>query len=301
MMAVTGEPSADGLVMEDLEVEVGPIASPLPTGIVARMTLDGDVVCKAEIEATLTEVDPLTPDPTTPAAWQAALDVTGGDGTSWIADVEVERAASHARYFMALGALLGWEQLVDRARELARALHRAPGDRVAEHAKPAALRLDKLARSRRLGVRLRGIAPVNTERAADLGLAGPNVRASGVPDDARAAHPAYAALGFTPVVEEHGDALARTRVRAREIGVSLDVLASYAAARPAVPVPTPVLVEGPRGPLEIRPDEHGDRAELSARGQDAARRAAAQSTHRLEWPNALLAIVSFDLAGWRLP
>lgn len=299
MMAVTGDPSRDGLVMEDVDVTLGPIASPLPTGIVAHLTLDGDVVCNAHLESTFSEPDSLVPDPTTPAAWAAALDVAGGDATSWIADVELERAASHARFFMALGTLLGWAQLAETAVGLARGLQGSPGDRLAEQALTAAARLERLARSRRLRFSLRGIGIVGREHAEHLGLAGPNARASGVAADARSGHGAYEGLGFEPVVEDGGDALARALVRVREIHTSLTLLARW-PERPRVAVAQPTEVEGPRGPVAIRPVEIGRAAEMDSRGQTAALAAAAESARQLEWSDALVALHSFDLSGWRV-
>ena len=299
MMAVTGEPSADGLVMEDLAVTLGPVASPLAAGLVAHLTLDGDVVCTAHLEPSFAEPDSLVPDPTTPAAWAAALDVAGGDATSWIPDVEHERALSHARFFMSLGTLLGWPQLTERALELARVLHASPGDRVAEHALPAAERLVKLVRSRRLRLRLRGIAIVERGKAEESGLTGPNARASGVVVDARVGHGTYEALDFRPVLEDSGDALARAHVRAHEIVDSLELLARW-SGRTRAAAAAPAAVEGPRGPVTIRPVELGHAAEMASPGQGEALRAAADSVHRLEWSDAIVAVHSFDVSGWRI-
>ncbi len=66
--------------------------------------------------------------------------------------------------------------------------------------------------------RLAGVAPVSRDEAQRLGLVGPMVRASGVASDVRTSrYAAFDELDFEPVVEEGGDALARTVVRWREV------------------------------------------------------------------------------------
>lgn len=75
MMAIVGEPSADGLVMEPLELRFGPIGTPLPGGLVADVTLDGDVVEKCEVGALLIPDEASgIPDPLAPQAWRVAID-----------------------------------------------------------------------------------------------------------------------------------------------------------------------------------------------------------------------------------
>lgn len=70
--------------------------------------------------------------------------------------------------------------------------------------------------------RLAGVAPIAREEAVALGLVGPTARASGVRVDVRSsAYAAYDELSIEPVVEEGGDALARTVVRWREMVDSL--------------------------------------------------------------------------------
>ncbi len=50
MMATTGEPSADGLVMEPIQLSYGPLLTPLPGGVLCELDLDGDVVSPARRE-----------------------------------------------------------------------------------------------------------------------------------------------------------------------------------------------------------------------------------------------------------
>lgn len=74
--------------------------------------------------------------------------------------------------------------------------------------------------------RFRGTARLSQADAAAIGVLGVVARASGIAVDARVAHP-FIDLGpdFAPVVEEDGDVMARFSVRAREIAVSLRLVA----------------------------------------------------------------------------
>jgi len=70
--------------------------------------------------------------------------------------------------------------------------------------------------------RLAGVAPIPTDEARQLGLVGPTARASGVAADVRTSgYAAHDELTLEPVVEQGGDALARTVCRWREVGDSL--------------------------------------------------------------------------------
>ncbi len=291
MMAITGEPSADGLVMEDLEVTLGPLAPQLPGGLVAELALDGDLVASCALRRTL-HAHGLLPDPTTPVAWRAALARRGTD----VRGVELERVRSHASWFGALGRLLGWFELCDVARTIVRAV-REPDERELERARTSAARLGQLVDSRRFSWRARGPAQLARERAEELGLTGPSARASGLARDARTGDPAYVGLGFTPVLESGGDVLARALVRAREIVTSLGL----AEAAPEVgrhEAPRATAVEGPRGPLRADPAPLGQPPRFHAPGTDAALRAAGEAAVGLEWSAAMLALASFDLSGW---
>ncbi|MET1101883.1 MAG: NADH-quinone oxidoreductase subunit D [Pyrodictiaceae archaeon] len=73
--------------------------------------------------------------------------------------------------------------------------------------------------------RLENIGVLETEKAKNLGVVGPNLRASKVFYDARiTGYAAYNELDFTPVVGDTGDALERIWVRLREIEVSLELI-----------------------------------------------------------------------------
>ena len=71
-------------------------------------------------------------------------------------------------------------------------------------------------------LRLAGVAHIDQEEAESLGLVGPTARASGVRADVRTSgYAAHDELSLEPVVEQAGDALARTVVRWRELFDSL--------------------------------------------------------------------------------
>lgn len=73
--------------------------------------------------------------------------------------------------------------------------------------------------------RLRGCAPLDKDKAYELGCVGPVARASGLPQDMRMLkYAAYGDLDFAPVVLHDGDCYARTMVRVKEIYQSIDLV-----------------------------------------------------------------------------
>jgi Ni,Fe-hydrogenase III large subunit/Ni,Fe-hydrogenase III component G len=71
--------------------------------------------------------------------------------------------------------------------------------------------------------RFEGTAALSPRDAAAIGTVGVVARASGLRFDAREAHP-FVADGFTPVVHETGDVMARFNQRVEEFRVSLDMV-----------------------------------------------------------------------------
>jgi NADH:ubiquinone oxidoreductase subunit D len=292
MMAIVGEPSADGLVMEPIELGLGPLALVLPAGLRVSVTLDGDVVSACEVAATLhADADPLAP-----AAWAAVQ----GERTGWsaLADVELERLVSHLAWLRSFARLLGWAELTARCRAaLAPVLearrHVADDPRAAVASLAAADSLVQtlvgLAGGRRMRRRTvgRGVVPA---AGAEV-LRGPNARASGAGRDARAGDPRYAALEFEPVVADDGDARARVCVRAREAAEAVRLARGAlerASRREAAPDVTGSGIEGPRGPAGLRSVT------------DAALRVAGDAAVGHEWASALVVLASFDLSPWRV-
>ncbi|RUM47839.1 MAG: NADH-quinone oxidoreductase subunit D [Hyperthermus sp.] len=85
--------------------------------------------------------------------------------------------------------------------------------------------------------RLEGVGVLKPQRAVELGVTGPNLRASGVRYDARlTGYAAYGELDFKPVVGKEGDALERIWVRLREIEVSLDLIEQAIRSLPEGPI-----------------------------------------------------------------
>ena len=340
MMAIVGEPSADGLVMEPIELELGPLSGVLPGGLVASLRLDGDVVAACELRSTLVvggKRAATASDPLAPVAWAVAVDVATeqADGApasptvAWrrLAAVELERAVSHLAWLRSLGRLLGWTELVARAQRALDPVLRArragsieapageledADQRDLASAAKRARKLGALLEGRRVAARARGRGRLD----AGAALAGPNGRASGSHRDARDADPLYAELGFTPVVRDAGDVEARVAVRAHEV-IAAVALATGALARAATTEGCPseaspgagagfaspegAAVEGPRGPVLAALPAPGAQPLVSAPGADTAIAVAAAAAEGHEWSAALMTLVSFDLSAWRVP
>lgn len=311
MMAVTGEPSDDGLVMEDAELIVGPVSVALPTGLVARLTLDGDVVCSASVSSALGSAPP-PGDPLAPQSFRwAAERIAGGADPSpalvarRLAAVELERAISHVAWLARVLRLVGWIDAAERTARAAAFLPRAQrasldGSGAVEPVSRTELKelLEPLSSSRRLRRRLEGLAPIAPERCREQGIRGPAARAAGLADDDRTEDPSYRELGFEPVVGRSGDAMGRLRVRIDEVLASLQ-LAEAALAAGSLPAPGG-RVEGPRGPL--RPQGAGPAGETAIlpEGADPLVAAAAASAEGHELARALVALASFDAGPWQV-
>lgn len=316
MMEIRGEPSADGLVMERLTFELGPLAAGVPGGIVLELSLDGDVVASCRPRALLA-VPPAAlaagavPDPLAPASWSAALAGARGEtlGARRLAGIECERALSHAAWLRGLGEILGWAELAGRACAAvsallpARAALEAEDGRTARGVLEAALpRADGLRglleRSRRLRLRTRGVAFAGPEVLEGTRIGGPVARAAGLERDARAGDPTYAALGFAVELASGGDAEARTLVRAREAAASVRLALAALATLDRGDLAAAVPVEGPRGALGAR--AHDGQTMLEAPGAGDLLGVAAAAVVGLELASALAGVASFDLSPWRV-
>jgi len=86
--------------------------------------------------------------------------------------------------------------------------------------------------------RLKGVGVIKREKAVEIGLTGPNLRASGVEYDARmfGDYGAYKSLGFRPVVKQEGDCYARLLLRFGEIKASIELIRKAIAKMPKGPV-----------------------------------------------------------------
>jgi len=110
--------------------------------------------------------------------------------------------------------------------------------------------------------RTRGMGRLSAEQAIDLGVSGPNLRASGVPFDVRKAHPysIYPELEFDVITQPGGDVYARYLQRIAEVKQSLHLIDQIVEQMPHGPVQAQVpgiirprpgraygAVESPRG------------------------------------------------------
>jgi Ni,Fe-hydrogenase III large subunit len=96
--------------------------------------------------------------------------------------------------------------------------------------------------------RFTGTAVLRAPEAADIGVVGPVARASGLPFDARLAHPPTDGLYDTlPVAVQHnGDVMARFQVRVEEAGSSLVLLGRLLGrVEPGDRTSVPLHVSGP--------------------------------------------------------
>ena len=334
MMAIVGDPSADGLVMESIELALGPLAAGLPGGLVLDLSLDGDVVERCEPRATLTmplgEMAGGGGDPGASAAWTTVIALareraagTPADAETMrarIAAVETERALSHLTWMRGFGLVLGWSELGERAHEAAASLmpvrieaERAgltrlgAGEReelraALEGPRRAVERLRRLLDgSRRLRSRTRGRAQLSTRRLAQTDAGGPVARAAGLARDARGGDPLYEALGFRETTRPEGDTEARTLLRASEAAAALDLAGAALAGHGgeeaiAAGRPDDAVVEGPRGP--VRASLRAGGLELSTPGTAALLALAGEAVTGLELGAALASVASFDLSGW---
>jgi len=323
MMAIVGDPSEDGLVMEAIDFELGPLAPGLPGGLIVELSLDGDVVAGCRPYAALTmaagaDADSAPPDPLAPAAWRAAITRALGDrgtGTGlWaqIADVELERALSHAAWLRGFGRTLGWGELVDLAQDAVSAISAARAVQTESASVPSrAIRsADRLAAglegSRRLRARVGGRAVLSRDRLEGSSVGGPVARAAGLERDARIGDPAYEALGFQAELRDSCDGEGRTTLRAAEArsavrlaAAALDQLGADDSFRP-VSRGQVTLVEGPRGPVEVRPGTQEGSMAMAAPGSAELAALAGEAVVGLELGAAMAALASFDLSPWRV-
>lgn len=321
MMAIVGDPSSDGLVMEAIDFSFGPLSAALPGGLVLDLSLDGDVVAACMVRPTLragVDGPAAPPDPLTPAAWAVAglvaTEVAAGRfpaaRVQWerVVAVELERALSHLAWLRSLGRILGWAQLVDAAQRGVTAiasLRHDAGSPAPDAVRAVGATLDPVAHlvaGRRFASRTRGKG-----HADDETLVGPNLRASGQSRDTRQDDPLYADIGFTAAGARDGDAWARARVRMAEAQQSLGLAAgalerARAATGAGIPAafatPAGARVEGPRGPLLVSRSALGADPLHVALGAAATLRIAGAAVVGLEWSAALVTLASFDLSPW---
>jgi NADH-quinone oxidoreductase subunit D len=104
--------------------------------------------------------------------------------------------------------------------------------------------------------RTKGIGVLPASLALELGVSGPNLRASGVAEDIRRSEPylVYDELEFDVITEEAGDAYARTLVRLRELVESTKIVDQCLDSMPAGPImaKVPRVIKIPEGEIYVR-------------------------------------------------
>lgn len=317
-----GKPvSPDGLIMEWITVPFGPVFPGLPGGLGLDFTLDGDSVAGAairglgavsvprgtpvaELADRLAMACPLAPVAMRELACraiEAAADTVPDavTATARAAGIERERIASHLNWLTGFAHQTGLTAMERRAAMLQQRLRGAPAEAIGREAAAIGALLARLQAAPLLGLKLRAIGWL--DGAPD----GPVARAAGLGKDARLGDPAYDALGFSPVVGDGGDALARLRQRCAEIAQSLDLIARAGAV--AAPAPLTVAdgqgmatVETPRGPATLRllaKDGLVETAVLTT-PFDALAALVPAMVAQMELADALVAIGTLDLDPW---
>ena len=330
----TANPTLGAATPRLREVTLGPIGHGLPGGLTVRAWLDGEVVSRCEVEATLTiEERPARPfappDPVATTAWSVAL-MTAAEHAAGaevpesarllrVASIELERAVSHLAWLRAFARVMRFARLVELASgavgKVARARLGVPTPGVPDgtdlarvlpdldRALAATRTLERwVMGSRGLRARTEGRAAVDMARAAPA--RGPTARAAGCEDDARAYDPLYERLGFTAQTCADGDALARTLLRVAEAhdGVELARAALIAAEQSpsslGAPGP-PTVVEGPRGPLMVVAAADAT-VRVEAPGSEKLLELAGDSVVGDPWASAPTTVASFDPSPWRV-
>ncbi|CAN5882084.1 hypothetical protein BH18ACT11_BH18ACT11_11010 [soil metagenome] len=321
--------SSDGLQMEWVETPFGPLLPGLPGGLSLTFTLDGDTVAEARagsavggrqesncpVEAFVerfARLDPLSPVSYRLLALRAVEDATGAgaqgpDALARVGALECERAASHLNWLASFGHLIGYPWLARRAEDLQIALLQTDADDIP----PIRAEVRKLARrvgrTPLLRRRLKGVGKL----PGLAGASGPVARACGREVDARMDEEVYRSLGFEPVTEDGGDALARLRVRLAEAQRSLDLVWGTAelSGMPSVSDTVPeagasgigaATVETPRGAATLRATLEDGRvtvAELQTPSAGHMRLVSAVTEGR-EVADALVGVASLDLSPW---
>jgi hypothetical protein len=256
----------DGLMLDRLDVRIGPLVPALPPGLTLDVGLQGDVIQDVALRAEAAGRGP--------AATTALLRpfLSALDGPVPIAELELARARSHLRWVAWGLRVHGLPARAERVLRLARGLRPADAEAVRRLAR-------SIRRTMVLAWATRGVGVLAAEALRGLRL-GPVARAAGLAEDARADRPEYRRLDFEPFLDGGGDAAARWRQRLGEAVQSLE-LAERAGDRVSGPE---AEVEGPRGTL--------------ARGDAPSERLVpivAKALAGAEWGDAVTTLASLDL------
>ncbi|WP_168203131.1 hypothetical protein [Marinobacter fonticola] len=261
-MAMPEDDLRDGLQLDPLDFTLGPFSTLLPPGMTARIKLHGDVVADFEVVS--------RPYPRTlPAVFHQAQRQPVP-----IADLELARAGYHLRRLSDVLQLNGLTAYAIRLRQ--RVAHLKPGQSPSELV-PASIW--------RSLFRVAGADKGIVESDSLARLRGPAARAADVAMDARSQDPAYASLGFKPVVQQMGTCAARWKQWLDEAEQALE-LALAAQRNEAMNSPSHP-VESPLG-LLAKSEPPVDCSDLLA-----------PLLVGLEWSEAMSVIASLDLPAIR--
>ncbi|MGB3683624.1 MAG: hypothetical protein WA990_14190 [Rubrobacteraceae bacterium] len=328
--------SGDGLIMEWVPAPYGPLFPGLPGGLSLIFTLDGDTVAETEVEPGIEGHSPAALlrgpvesvaeraaklDPLTPVAYRllvrraienaAGKEIRDEEALSRVGALERERAASHLGWAASFGYLIGDGWLSRQAARLQLALLRAESvDEVGRIRGDVEDFIRKTLRRPLLGSKLGEIGVL--DKAAEE-ASGAVARAAGSQKDARSEDPTYKDLGFSPVVRDGNDALARFRLRLEEVKQSLDLvleagtMAGTAAGAGSLSDDASsgtgtATVETPRGTAAIGvtlEDGKITAAELDAPSKRNVRLVEAVTVGK-EVADALVGVGSLDLSPWEM-
>ncbi len=169
MMADRGE-DRDGLKLDQLHVQLGPVLPDWPAGLVLHVVLQGDVIQQAELD-----LGPVEQTAAGEPFWDRPLLATGSVGREL---ARRRTAAAHLDSAHRLLAVAGWEDAASTA-ALVRdellddeLLDAQVGQRVARFAR-------RVGRSRTLRWSTRGLGVLSGDDAMAAGIGGPALRAAG--------------------------------------------------------------------------------------------------------------------------
>ncbi|QFY09758.1 hypothetical protein GBF35_26690 [Nonomuraea phyllanthi] len=170
-MAAQG-PDRDGLMLDQLHVALGPLLADWPEGLILRLTLQGDVIQRAELSLPAPRRPPsAVPFWTEPWARAAAGEQVHA------AEAARRRAAGHLDSMGRFLAVAGWQAAATTARRLRDELLGGAG---AAAVRPAAERFARqVGRSRTLSWLTRGLGRLSSADAVAAGIRGPAARADG--------------------------------------------------------------------------------------------------------------------------
>lgn len=324
--------SSDGLQMEWVEdAAFGPLFPGLPAGLTLSLTLDGDTVAHAEAGSAvsgrfseevaggtvgefvgrLASLDPLCPISYRLLALRALENVAGRDVDeqemlSRVGSLEKERAAGHLNWLASFAHLIGYAWLTKRSAQLQFAVLQAQNPEELRRIQSEVGKLaHRIERTPLLRLRLAGVGLLSE----DSRVTGPVARAGGSFTDARSEEGIYQELGFEPVVETGGDALARLRLRLAEAHQSLHLARQVSATHPALSTLEADLsgtgnasVGTPRGAATLEVTLESGKVTAAGLQTPSTRHLGliAEITEQRELADALIGVASLDLSPWEV-